>query len=67
MKEAEREKTTAELAVWQQRQRREAEEAAQLTVQHQREEQKQLKAKANRKVEGCVGGRKVEPGKSFSL
>ncbi len=63
MKDTEREKATAELAVWQLRQKQKAEEEAQLKLQSQRHNQNKLKAMTEKQENGCSDGRKVKLGK----
>ncbi|XP_070828893.1 dynein axonemal assembly factor 4 [Chaetodon trifascialis] len=59
MKDTEREKTTAELAAWQLRQREKTAEEAQLKLQRQRDHQNELKAVTQKQENGCSGGGKV--------
>ncbi|XP_039665675.1 dynein assembly factor 4, axonemal isoform X1 [Perca fluviatilis] len=60
MKDNEREKTTAELAAWQLRQKQKAEEEAQLKLQSQRDNQNKRAMTEKKWTEGSVGGT-VEP------
>ncbi|KAK2918318.1 dynein assembly factor 4, axonemal [Channa argus] len=53
MKDAERDKTTAELAAWQLRQKQQAEEEVQVKVQSQRAYQTKTKANTKNKERGC--------------
>ncbi|KAJ4938368.1 hypothetical protein JOQ06_002988 [Pogonophryne albipinna] len=59
-KEDEREKTTAELAAWQLRQRQTAETEAKLKLQDQRDRQNKLKAPTEKQEKGCSDGAKVK-------
>ncbi|TDH09246.1 hypothetical protein EPR50_G00084820 [Perca flavescens] len=56
MKDNEREKTTAELAAWQLRQKQKAEEEAQLKLQSQRDNQNKRAMTEKKWTEGSVGG-----------
>ncbi|KAA8590591.1 dynein axonemal assembly factor 4 [Etheostoma spectabile] len=70
MKDNEREKTTAELAAWQLRQKQKAEEEAQLKLQSQRDSQNKQAMTEKKWTEGSVGGtvkldkRDISEGKS---
>ncbi|KAF3854279.1 hypothetical protein F7725_022334 [Dissostichus mawsoni] len=59
-KEDEREKTTAELAAWQLRQRETAEGEAKLKLQDQRDRQNKLKAPTEKQEKGCSNGAKMK-------
>ncbi|XP_041795712.1 dynein assembly factor 4, axonemal [Chelmon rostratus] len=60
MKDTEREKTTAELAAWQLRQKEKAVEEAKSKVQSQRDHQNELNAMTEKQRNGCSGGGKVK-------
>ncbi|XP_023253133.1 dynein assembly factor 4, axonemal [Seriola lalandi dorsalis] len=60
MKDAEREKTTAELDAWQLRQKQQAEEEEQVKLHTQRDNQNNLKAVTQKQEKRCSDGRNVK-------
>ncbi|CAJ1057307.1 dynein assembly factor 4%2C axonemal isoform X3 [Xyrichtys novacula] len=60
MKDAERERTTTELAAWQLREKEKLEEETKVRLQSQREDQNRVKVVTNKQEKGSSGGGKVK-------